>query len=144
VSTSRYVRILGGPETPAKPAQVDPSPGGPIVEHLVAVLPTLGIDVIGHEDIQYAHELRCRVHGRPYSLLVSYDWVTGTWWEVFWPRTVGFFSRLLGRSEESELRTLALGVDEALESLPGIREKRWYGRYGTVTDNTPYAAHPAS
>ena len=50
--------------------------------------------------------------------------------EVFWRPTLGVFQILLGRSEESELQRLALAVSQALDSLPGLKEQRWYAAYG--------------
>jgi hypothetical protein len=47
-------------------------------------------------------------------------------WEVFWAPTLGFFQRLRGQSEDDELRGLALAISRALDSLPGIQERRWY------------------
>jgi hypothetical protein len=125
VATSRYVRFLGGPAAPTVPG-LTPSPGEPIVAHLLSALPTLGVQVLDHEDVEYAHELHCRVGARVYAVSVSYDWVQQGWWEVFWEPTLGFVRRLLGQSEEEELRRLALAVSQALDSLPGVQEKRWY------------------
>jgi hypothetical protein len=106
-----------------------PSPGEPIVQHLRNALPTLGVEVLHHEDVEYAHELRCQLSGRTYVLSVSYDWVQQGWWEVFWEPTLGFFRRLLGQSEQEELRRLAVAISQALDSLPGIQERRWYPQY---------------
>jgi hypothetical protein len=106
-----------------------PSPGEPIVAHLVRVLPTLGVEVRKHDDIEYAHELHCQVGVRVYKVCVSYDWVKEGWWEVFWAPTLGLFQRLRGRSENEELRRLALAVSQALDALPGIQERRWYPSY---------------
>jgi len=125
---SSAVRFSGGPEAPTVPAQM-PSPGEPIVAHLLRVLPTLGVQVLKHEDVEYAHELRCQVGARVYGVCVSYDWLSVGWWEVFWGPTLGLFQRLLGQSEEDELRRLALAVSQALGSLPGIQERRWYSNY---------------
>jgi hypothetical protein len=140
--TSRYVRFTGGPEMPTGPT-VSPSAGAAIAEHLVATLPSLGVEVLGHDDLEYAHEVRCRVGTRTFALGVSYDWEVGGWWEVFWPTTIGFFGRLLGRSEALELRTLAEAVDRALGTLAKIQEKRWYEEWGVaVGPDAPYAMRP--
>ena len=125
---SSAVRFSGGPEAPTVPGEM-PSPGGPIVAHLLRVLPTLGVQVVKEEDVEYAHELRCQVGARVYAVCVSYDWVQEGWWEVFWGPTLNLLQRLVGQSEQEELRRLALAVSQALESLPGIREKRWYVNY---------------
>jgi len=106
-----------------------PSPGGAIVEHLRNALPTLGVQVLNHEDVEYAHELSCRVGARIYLVCVSYDWVQEGWWEVFWHPTLGFLQRMLGQSEDDELKRLGLAVAHALDSLPAIQERRWYPKY---------------
>ncbi len=128
MATSRYVRFSGGPPAPTVPGLM-PSPGEPIVAHLRGSLPTLGVEVLDQKDVEYAHELLCRVGSRLYEVCVSYDWVQQGWWEVFWEPTLGFFRRLLGQSEDDELRRLALAVSQALDSLPGVQERRWYPRY---------------
>jgi len=143
VTASMSVRFTGGPPVPTVPGQM-PSPGEPIVTHLVGVLPTLGVSVLKHEDIQYAHELHCQVDARIYSALVSYDWVQEGWWEVFWAPTLGFFQKLWGQSEDDELRRLALAVSQALNSLPGIQERRWYASYdASQAAGAPYTQVPS-
>ncbi len=129
MAPSMSVRFSGGPAVPTVPGEM-PSPGEPIVEHLLRLLPTAGVEVLSHEDVQYAHELRCQVGARVYEVCVSYDGVQQGWWEVFWAPTLGFVRRLLGQSEDDELRRLALAVSQALDSLPGIQERRWYPSYG--------------
>ncbi len=143
MAASTAVRFTGGPAVPTVQGEV-PSPGEAIVAHLVRVLPTLGVAVLKHEDIQYAHELRCQVGGRVYGVCVSYDWVQQGWWAVFWAPVLGVFQRLRGQSEDDELRRLALAMSQALDSLPGIQERRWYPSYSaSVKDGTPYTHVPA-
>jgi hypothetical protein len=137
---SKYVRFSGGPAVPTKPA-LDPSPGREIVAHLTGTLPGLGVQVTGSRDIQYAHELDCLVGTRPYSVLVSYDWVSEGWWEVFWSSTIGLLGKLFGQTEENELSTLATAVEHSLASLPNIQERRWYRKYGA--NDWPGAAYTA-
>lgn len=140
--TSRYVRFSGGPELPSAPT-ANPSAGAPIAAHLVATLPALGVEVLGHEDLEYEHEIRCRVSSRTYRVGVSYDWVSEGWWEVFWAPTIGLLGRLLGQSERAELRTLAEAIDRALGTLPGVQEKRWYREWGVATDSgAPFSVGP--
>lgn len=140
--SSRYVRFSGGPATPTAPV-VNPSPGGPIVSHLTANLPPLGVRVLGHEDVEFAHELKCQVGARTYTVCVSCDWVDQGWWEVFWSPSIGLVGKLLGRSEDGELRSLAAAVARALASLPGIQERRWYRAYGVNTGpGAPYGREP--
>jgi hypothetical protein len=142
MTISKYVRFSGGPAMPTAPV-VDPSPGGEIVSHLVKALPSHGVLVGRHEDVEYAHELVCRVQSRMYIVSVSYDWVAKGWWEIFWYPNLGWLRRLLGASEEDELRLLATAVSSALDRLPGIQEKRWYPVYGVnVGPDAPYAFVP--
>ncbi len=123
--------------------EYDPSPGGPIVDHLMSRFSQEGVLVLGHEDLQYAHEISCQVGERCYSVCVAFDWITMGHWEIFWTKTVGIIGQLFGKSEESELRTLAYTVEQALLCLPNVQEKRWYREFNTkITPETPYATGP--
>ena len=126
---------------PAAPA-MGPCPGGEIVEHLAKELPSRGVLVRGHHDVEYTHEVECKVGPRSYTLSVSYDWVSKGWWEVSWQPTLGRFRKLLGASEENELRCLATAVSGALDVLPGIQERRWYQSYGVNVG--PTASHTSA
>jgi hypothetical protein len=142
VTASMSVRFSGGPAVPTVPGEV-PSPGVPIVAHLVGLLPALGVKILKEEDVEYAHELQCQVGARVYKVCVSYDWVEGGWWEVFWAPTLSFFQRLRGQSEEQDLSRLASAVCEALNSLPGIQERRWYPSYSASTrTGAPFTTVP--
>jgi hypothetical protein len=142
VAASMAVRFTGGPALPTVPGQM-PSPGKPIVDHLIGKLPALGVSVVKHEDIQYAHELHCQTGARVYKVCVSYDWVREGWWEVFWTPTLGLFQKLRGQSEDDDLRRLAMAVAEALNSLPGIQERCWYRDYSaSVRANAPFTQVP--
>jgi hypothetical protein len=134
MAISTYVRFTGGPETPGKPGE-SPSPGGEIVRHLVATLPALGVAVGNPEDIQYAHELPCTVHGKSYALLVSYDWVIDGWWEIFYCPRLSWIQRLFGSSEQEEMRALTAALDSAVGRLPGLGEVRWYPTYNPAGSN---------
>ena len=82
---------------------------------------------------------------RVYKVCVSYDWVQEGWWEVFWAPTLGFVQRLRGQSESDELRRLASAVSQALNSLPGIQERRWYPDYSTsVRPGAPFTQLPVA
>jgi hypothetical protein len=99
--------------------------------------------VHGSEDIEYAHEIRCEVDGKPYEITVGYDWVTGDWWEVFYSPRLSWLKRALGQSEEAEMRTLTLAIATALGRLPGIGEMRWYRAYGAGARSS-YSGTPES
>jgi len=142
VAISKYLRFSGGPPTPTVPG-LTPSPGEAIIAHLKATLPAFGVRVLGHEDVEYAHELKCTVHARTYCVSVSYDWVSAGWWEVFWNPVIGLIGKLRGQSEDEELRCLATAVSQSLDSLPGILERRWYKAYGVgVGPEAPYSHAP--
>ena len=127
VSTS--VRFSGGPTPPKSPSE-DSNPGRAIVAHVVQHLPRFGVVIIGTADLEYAHEIRCLVAGKPYSVMVSYDWLTPGWWEVFYAPRLSLVKRLLGATEDTEMRALTQALAGALDSLPGIGETRWYREYG--------------
>ena len=55
--------------------------------------------------------------------------------------TLGLIRRVLGQSEDEELRRLAVGVAHALDSLPGIQEKRWYPDYRTSVERNAAFSH---
>jgi hypothetical protein len=137
------VRFTGGPALPTVAGET-PSPGEPIVTHLMSVLPRLGVAVLKDEDVQYAHELECQVGSRVYKVCVAYDWVQGGWWEVFWAPTLGFLGKLRGQSEDDELARLASALSSALDSLPGVQERRWYPTYSAGTRaGAPFSTAPA-
>jgi hypothetical protein len=140
VTISRFVRFRGGPTPPTSPGQ-DPNPGIEIVRHLAAELPGLGIPVLSTEDVEYAHQIRCEVDGKSYELMVGYDWVAGDWWEVFYAPRLPWWKRILGQSEEGEMRALTSALATALGRLPGVGEMRWYEAYGAGV-RASYSATP--
>jgi hypothetical protein len=125
VNISTYVRFTGGPAPPRSVAE-NPNPGAELVDHLVAHLPGGGIVVRDAEDVEYAHEVHCLVLGKPYTVMVGYDWVTGDWWQVFYSRRLSWVKRLFGVSEDEEMRLLTSALATALDCLPRLREARWY------------------
>jgi hypothetical protein len=133
MTISRYVRFRGGPTPPSSPDE-NPNPGIEVREHLVAELPALGVTVLGTEDIEFAHEIRCEVEGQRYAVTVGYDWVTGGWWEIFYAPRLSWVKRLLGQREDAEMRALTRALAAALARLPGIAEVRWYEAYGARVD----------
>jgi hypothetical protein len=42
--------------------------------------------------------------------------------------------RLLGQSEEQEMRTLTRALSTAISSIPALRELRWYRSYDVSPD----------
>jgi hypothetical protein len=112
----------------------DPNPGSDIAAHLVQELPRHDILVEQSTDIEFAHELLCQVDGRQYTLLVSYDWITEKWWEIFYSPTLSWFQRLLGQSETGQMTRLSLAIQEAINTLPGVIERRWYKDYGVSAE----------
>lgn len=98
------------------------------MDPLTETLPQFEIRALGHEDVEYAHELQCQVGSRTYCVTVAYDWVKEQCWEVFRSPTLRRWAQLRGQSEDDELKRLATAVFESLRSLPGIHEQRWYPR----------------
>jgi hypothetical protein len=137
---STCVRFTGGPTSPATPKE-EPNPGDEIVAHLVACLPRAGIAVRKVADIEYAHEIECEVSGKTYKVLVGFDWITQRWWEVFYRPRLSWVSRLLGRSEFDEMRSLTRALAVAIGELPGLSEARWYTSYN-VRVSGRYALSP--
>jgi hypothetical protein len=56
------------------------------------------------------------------------------YWEVSCPRTLGFFARLRGKSEDAELQNVVNALDEILQDEETITDVKWYGDYLDLTD----------
>ena len=136
------VLFRGGPTPPRSPGE-DRNPGGTIASHLSRELLAHEIKVGIVQDIEYAHEVPCTIDGRTYSVLVSFDWSTGEWWEVFYGPSLSAFDRLRGRSEQKTMRKLSAAIYAVLKALPGIGEMRWYLEYADSLDGE-YAPAPES
>jgi hypothetical protein len=139
-NTMTCVRFRGGPAPPRSVGE-DRNPGASIAAHLLRELPAHGIQVEGVEDVEYAHEIRCTLEGRTYEVMVSFDWTTGQWWEVFYAPSLSAFDKLRGRSESVTMRRLSTALHAALSRLPGMGEMRWFAEYADPADG-PYAPTP--
>lgn len=140
MTISTCARFTGGPAPPNSPDE-NANPGVEIVAHLVDRLPPLGVSVLGVQDIEYAHELRCAVAERTYLVTVAYDWVAKGWWEVSYQRRLSWIRRLVGATEDADMRTLTSAIAAALDCLPGIGEVRWHPE-STVTPSREYSHRP--
>lgn len=69
-----------------------------------------------------------------YPLMVSHSAMEDDYWEVSCPRTLGFFARLRGKSEDAELQNVVNALDEILQDEETITDVKWYGDYLDLTD----------
>jgi hypothetical protein len=136
------VRFRGGP-TPPRSVGEDRNPGADIAAHLGRELPVHSVHVESIHDIQHAHEVWCTVDGRTYSVVVSFDWNSKEWWEVFYGPSLSAFDRLRGRTEVPTMRKLSAAIHAVLTILPRIGEIRWYTNYAESLDGD-YASTPES
>jgi hypothetical protein len=61
-----------------------------------------------------------------YLLMISINYENKDYWEVSCPRTLGFFARLRGKSEDTELQNLVNTLDEILQGEKTITGIKWY------------------
>ena len=70
-----------------------------------------------------------------YSLMVSHSAMEDDYWEISCPRTLRFFARLRGKSEDAELQSLLNALDEILQEEKTITDIKWYSDYSDLTDD---------
>jgi hypothetical protein len=70
-----------------------------------------------------------------YPLMVSRSSMEDDYWEISCPRTLGFFARLCGRSEDTELKNLISALEEILQNEKRITDIKWYSDYSDLTDD---------
>lgn len=136
------VRFRGGP-TPPRSVGEDRNPGADIAAYLSRELPTHGVTVERALDVEYAHEVWCTIDGRTYAVMVSFDWNSKEWWEVFYGPSLSAFDRLRGRTEVPTMSKLSAAIHAVLTMLHGIVEIRWYLDYAHALDGE-YASTPES
>lgn len=79
-----------------------------------------------------------------YPLMVSRSAMEEDYWEISCPRTLKFFARLRGKSEDVELQSLVNVLDEILQDKKTITHIKWYSDYSDLTDGyvrKPVARH---
>ena len=82
-----------------------------------------------------------------YPLMVSPSATEEDLWEISCPRTLGFFSRIRGKSEDAELQNLVNALDEILQDDETITDIKWFSDYEDLTDDyiqKPVAKHLAT
>ncbi len=67
-----------------------------------------------------------------YPLMVSRSVMEDDYWEISCPRTLRFFARLLGKSEDAELQSLVKILDEILQKEKTITDIKWYSDYSKL------------
>jgi hypothetical protein len=77
-----------------------------------------------------------------YPLMVSHSAMEGDYWEISCPRTLGFFARLRGKSEDAELQSVVNALDEILQDEETITDIKWYGDYSDLSDD--YVQEPVA
>ncbi len=76
-----------------------------------------------------------------YPIMVCRSIQNDDYWEISCPRTLGFFARLFGKSENSELQNLVNTLDEILQADKTIADIKWYSDYDDLSDG--YIHKPA-
>jgi hypothetical protein len=117
-----------------------PEPGksgaGEIATSLAAGLRAKGFSPSEPKDEEFAHYFRCPCGGREYEIMTAFDFMDGHTWEVSCPPRLGFFSRLLGRTEEKELSTLIMAIHDTIHANPHVKEMHWYPAYGDESNGS--------
>jgi hypothetical protein len=118
-----------------------PQPGqsgaGEITTALAAGLRARGFASSEPEDQEFAHFFRCRSGSREYEIMAAFDFVEGDSWEVNCPPTLGFFPRLLGKTEEKELSSLIGAIHAVMQSNSRVKEMLWYTSSGGKSNGSP-------
>jgi hypothetical protein len=70
-----------------------------------------------------------------YPLRISRSLINDDYWEISCSRTLGFFSGLFGKSEDSELRNLVDTLNEILHAEQTITDIKWYEDYDDLCDD---------
>ena len=70
-----------------------------------------------------------------YPLMVSRSAMEEDYWEISCPRTLRFFARLRGKSEDTELQNLVNTLDEILQDEKTIKDIKWYSDYSDLADD---------
>ena len=128
MKTRRFVRFVAGfafPEDVVDTADFE-APLRRVADALRGALLEEGMDVgvVEWQGIDFV--IPCAVGVRQYRLSLMPDWVDGFWFLVDFEPTVGWFRKLLGQTEEAEVRELVAGLDRAIRRLPGTSDTRWY------------------
>lgn len=70
-----------------------------------------------------------------YPLMVCQSSTNDDYWEISCPRTLGFFARIRGKSEDTELQNLVNTLDEILQDEKTITDIKWYSDYLDLSDD---------
>jgi len=70
-----------------------------------------------------------------YPLMVSRSAMEEDYWEISCPRTLKFFARLRGKSEDTEMQSLVNVLDEILQDEKTITDIKWYSDYSDLADD---------
>ena len=91
-------------------------------------------------DIEFAHEIRCRSGDLEYELMIGFNHEDDKSWQVSCPPVLGFWSRLLGRSEVSEHERLIRAIHDILQTEPRFNDVRWQKDFGNTKgeSDTPW------
>ena len=108
----------------------DAVPGRQLGELVVNGLRARGFET---SDVQYEEPLfvtRCRSgeHVYPVFSYVLYPEKSGAPWVVSCERQIGFWGRLLGRSEEKDMGLVLDAIEDILRNDARITDMRWFGK----------------
>lgn len=136
---NQHVRFRGGG---FKTEHADEFAGRDLAEYLAAHLQQNGfvVNAVEYEEPWFTVTV---VSGAiEYPVMVSYSAMKEGYREVSCPRTLGFFARLGGKSEDTELENLTNTLNKILRENETITDIKWYSDYSTLTDD--YIQKPAA
>jgi hypothetical protein len=127
-----YLRFKADYATP-QPGQ---SGAADVAASLIAGLRAKGFSPSEPKDQEFAHFFRCSSGAHKYEIMVAFDFVDGQTWEVSCPPVLGVFSRLFGKTEETELSALIAAIHATMKSNSHVKEMYWYPSYGDKSNSS--------
>jgi hypothetical protein len=116
------------PELKSLPAGADRVPGRPLGELVMKGLRERGFSA---SDVQYEEPFfvtRCRSGEHTYHILsyLAYSDDTGSAWVVTCQRSVGFWGKLFGRSDDTDLAPVLEAIDDIIKRDNRLTDIRWF------------------
>ena len=118
------------PQSTWFPTKGERVPGGELAELIQKGLSQHGFDAeeVSYEEPFFVTRPLCHSGNYRYEILsyIYYPDETDAVWAVECAPRLGFWARLLGKSEDSELGAVLKAIDETLRNDSRVREKRWF------------------
>ena len=116
------------PDLRGLPKNADRVPGRDLANLVATGLQSEGFDVEGPTNEEPFFAVVCSSGGVQFEILCFIYVPDGrnSLWQVHCQRNLGWFSRLLGKSEEDELVDVVLAIHKVLTTSPRVGAVRWY------------------